>query len=250
MSLEPNPAKQPQHSVSQSNHLIRAAYELSLNEKRLVMLAITKIDPQRWKQEWEISVSAKEWAQIFGKALKHAYSEIENAANQLMDRKITFRTGPDVKNGKIYESGRWVSWAKYVPGASKVVLEIPASLRKYLAFAMLEDEGFTTYRLMAAAKLRSTYSIRLYELLLTWKTSGVLYIKVDEMKEVLELNGKYKLFSDLRKWVINPSIKDINKNSDYEASWDVHKKTGRKITSLQFQFQKKKQTSVDFLDVD
>lgn len=242
-------SKKDNHSVSQSNHLIRAAYELSLNEKRLIMLALTKVNPQKWQQDWEIVVHAAEWAKVFGKELKHAYGEIENAANQLEDRKITFKTGPDVNGKKAYESGRWVAWARYVPGEAKVTLEIPKGLRKYLAFAMLEEEGFTSYRLMAAAKLRSAHSIRLYEQMMTWKSTGSLYIKVDDLRDCLELGTKYKLFSDLRKWVINPSINDINKNSDYQAEWEVHKKVGRKITALVFKFQKKKQTELDFGDL-
>ncbi|WP_169334815.1 replication initiation protein [Gilvimarinus chinensis] len=241
--------KKENHSVSQSNHLIRAAYDLSLNEKRLLMLALTKVNPKKWEQDWEISVHANEWASVFSKEIKHSYGEIESAATQLEDRKLTFRTGPDVNGKKTFESGRWVAWARYIPGEGRVTLEIPKGLRKYLAFAMLEEDGFTSYKLMAAAKLRTVHSIRLYEQMMSWKSTGTLYITVEDLRDVLELDGKYKLFSDLRKWVINPSMKDINKNSDFQVDWDVHKKAGRKITSLVFRFQKKKQKELDFGDL-
>lgn len=231
--------KKELHSISQSNHLIRAAYRLSLNEKRLLMLALTKVNPEKWRQTWEIEVYAREWAAVFEKELKHSYGEIEVAALGLQDRKISFRTGPDVNGKRAYESGRWVAWAKYVPGEAKVVLEIPKGLRKYVAFAMLHEEGFTTYRLMAAAKLRSVHSIRLYEQLMSWKSTGVLRITIEDFRQCLELNDKYKLFSDLRKWVINPSVKDINKHSDYTVEWEVLKRIGRRVTSLEFAFKKK-----------
>lgn len=241
--------KKDNHSVTQSNHLIRAAYDLSLNEKRLIMLALTKVNPERWKQDWEIEVHASEWASVYGKELKHSYGEIENAANQLEDRKIFFSSGPDVKGKKTYESGRWVAWAKYLPGEGKVSLEIPKGLRKYLAFSLLEDDGFTTYRLLAAAKLRSPHAVRLYELLMQWKSSGTLLITVDDLRECLMLQDKYKVYADLKKWVINPSIDDINASTDYQAAWDVYKKAGRKITSLKFTFTKKKQKELDFGDL-
>lgn len=239
--------KHTNHNVTQSNHLIRAAYELSLNEKRLLMLALSKIDPTKWTQDWEITVFAKEWSDVYGRELKHAYGDLEHATTLIMDRKITFRTGPDVTEKKrTTETGRWVAWARYTPGDCKVTLEIPKGLRKYLAFAMLEEEGFTSYKLLAAGKLRSPNSIRMYEFLMQFKSTGMLIITVDELRERLELHDKYKLFSDLRKWVIDPAVNDINKNTDYLAEWEVHKRKGRKATNLRFTFKEKKQKEFDF----
>lgn len=237
------------NSVTQSNHLIQAAYGLSLNEKRLLMLAISKINPETWTQEWEITVYAREWSKVYGRDLKHCYLDMEKATEQIMDRKLTFRSGPDLaeKNHnkkKTIEHGRWVAWAKYHPGETKVTLEIPKSLKKYLAFIMLEEQGFTSYRLLAAGKLRAPNSIRMYEFFMQFKKTGFFVTRVTDLRERLALGEKYKLFSDLRKWVIEPAIKDINANSDYEANYEISKKEGKKVVNLKFTFQEKKQKSL------
>lgn len=235
------------HTVTQSNHLIEAAYELSLNEKRLLMLGLSKINPKKWEQDWEITIHAHEWSKVYGRQLKHCYSDLENSCLQIMDRKIELRTGPDVaKGGGNREVGRWVAWAKYFPGDCKVTFEIPKGLRIYLAYALLEDDGYTSYKLLGAGKLRSPNSIRMYEFLMQFRSTGCLIIAVDELRERLKLKESYKTFSDLRKWVIETAIKDINKNSDFSASWTVHKKKGPKITSLKFSFTEKKQKTFDF----
>jgi plasmid replication initiation protein len=46
------------------------------------------------------------------------------------------------------------------------------------------------------------------------------------------------LIKDLKKYVIDPAIKDINTHSDYTVSW-TQRKTGRNVTHLTFTFGKK-----------
>lgn len=233
--------KSTKNTVTQSNHLLRAAYQLSLNEKRLIMLAFSKVNPKVWLQSWEITISASEWSEVYGRELKHSYGDLEQATKQIMERMLKLRSGPDVKKKNSYEMGRWVSWAKYIPGDCKVVLEIPHKLRQYLAFALLQEDGFTSYRLLDAGRLRRPNSIRLYEFCMQFEDTGFMIIGVDELRERMELEGKYSLFSDLRKWVIEPAIKDINLNTDYNAKWEIKYKKGRKATHLAFYFSVKKQ---------
>ena len=49
--------------------------------------------------------------------------------------------------------------------------------------------------------------------------------------------NQYPRFTDFRRFVIEPSIKEIEKKSDWMISWEPVKK-GRKITSLTFIFNK------------
>ena len=87
--------------------------------------------------------------------------------------------------------------------------------------------------------MTSLYGIRVYELLMQWKKTGKREIEIDWLKQQFEIGNKYPSIKDLKKYVIDPSIKDINTHSNYQVSW-TQRKTGRKVTHLIFTFSEKK----------
>lgn len=56
---------------------------------------------------------------------------------------------------------------------------------------------------------------------------------------MFELQDKYPVWADLKRWVIDQSLKEINKFSPLTVTYDT-KKTGKKITSVVFNFEDKK----------
>lgn len=225
-------------TVTQSHHILRSTYKLSLREKQLYLLAISKISPVFWEQEWDIEVTAEEWQRVYGGELRHAYQDMKTACDRLMEQPcLTFNTGPDHEQG-VYKC-HWVAGAYYIKSEAKIEIEFPKRLRKYLAGALLEEDGFSSYRLLGVGKLRSDYSIRFYEWMMGWKDTGILIIGVDELRDRLQLDGKYAKYKELKRWVIDKAMADISINSNYKASFKVNKKAGRKITSLLFTFKLK-----------
>lgn len=62
-------------------------------------------------------------------------------------------------------------------------------------------------------------------------------IAVSELRRILGIEKKYPKFSDLRKWVIEPIVKDIKKSGLlYIHNYD-YTRTGRVITNIDFYFQ-------------
>jgi plasmid replication initiation protein len=98
---------------------------------------------------------------------------------------------------------------------------------------------FTFYLLENISAMNSIHAIRLYELLMQWKTTGNREIEIDWLKKQFELKDKYNSIKDLKKYVIDPAVKDINTHSNYQVSW-TQRKTGRKVTHLTFEFSEKK----------
>jgi plasmid replication initiation protein len=86
--------------------------------------------------------------------------------------------------------------------------------------------------------MTSIYAIRLYELLMQWKSTGVREVEIDWLKKQFDIEDLYPDMCDLKKRVIEPAIKDINIHSDYQVSW-TQRKTGRRVTHLTFQFGEK-----------
>ena len=57
----------------------------------------------------------------------------------------------------------------------------------------------------------------------------------DELKETLELTGKYSSIRDFKLKVLDKAMTDINTSSDLGAKYKAVK-TGRKITHIEFNF--------------
>ena len=65
------------------------------------------------------------------------------------------------------------------------------------------------------------------------------YIKISNIRKIFQIEAKkYSRFADLKRWVLEPSIKEIESKTNWLISWEPVK-TGRKITSLSFSFDQK-----------
>jgi plasmid replication initiation protein len=237
-------------TMTESNYLVCAGYELTLNESRLLMLVQAKINPLEWDRDWRFRITAKEWSEAFERQLKHCYGDIENSIDKILEREIVFTTGPDVSaagasdaphRAKKRERGRWVSWATYMPSEGAVEVEIPRTLRKYLAGDLLRSDGYTSVKLLSAGKLNSPYSFRIFKWIMQYKDKGLLLVTVDDLRRRLKLEEKYTKYADLRKWVLDRAVQEINNKTNYVVSFEPMKKSGRRILSLSFTFSEKRQ---------
>ena len=224
--------------VTKSNHLIEAGYKLSLNEQRLLLSVISQLDGRKPLPKGNLfTISAHEFSQAFDIPLKQAYEILDDASSKLYERDIkTFD-----KKSKIRGRFRWVDSVEYLDGEAKVTLSFCNHIIPYLT---LLHEQFTTYELKQVAQLKSSYAIRFYELLVQFIKTGERFISIEKLKLMLEIDDQYQRFYDLKRYVIMPSIENINKTTSIVVDWDVVKK-GRTITGLMFIFEKRKSHTGD-----
>ena len=81
--------------------------------------------------------------------------------------------------------------------------------------------------------MRSSYSIRLYELLKQYENIGHRTFNLDELEDILQVPQSYCVWRDFNKRVLETGEKEINKFSDIKISYTPIK-TFRKITSVSF----------------
>ena len=213
------------------NDLVRAAHGLSLMEKRLLMLAISKINSKQPAtiQNMTVKVSVSEFAKVFGVTAKSTYHDVKHATEQLMDRYIRF-TSPD---GKQEVRMQWVGRATYEKDLGTVEVAFWHELSPML-FEL--EKHFTGYKLSRAGGLRSVYSWRIFELIMQFKTTGFLRIELSEFMEIMECPKSYKKdFGLLRVRVIEPAVKEIREQDGLKITWKPIK-TSRKVTALEFRF--------------
>ena len=111
---------------------------------------------------------------------------------------------------------------------------------------------FTKYQLKQATALRSIHSWRLLELMEQMRqqqdNSGWLVMSIEEFWHAMEATESYrKNFSLLRKWVIEPAVKELTEKDNWLIEWEAIKR-GRKVTALRFQFERNPQGGL-FLSV-
>ena len=83
--------------ITKSNHLIEASYSLTLQEQRLILSCLAKVD-SRNEAPKEITLSAQEYADTMRLDTKNAYRELKKAANKLYSRNIVLKNEEKTEN--------------------------------------------------------------------------------------------------------------------------------------------------------
>lgn len=224
--------------IKKSNELIEARYRLSIGEQRLILLLASQIrTDDKSFNSYEIRVS--DFAEMFDlKTDKSLYQRVEQAAAELLGKKLYLRN-----DGKYFEATVWLSYVKYVRGSGVIQLRFDDSLKPYLLQLKDSLRGFTQYQLGAVMNFKSSYSIRLYELLKmeVWKAEKAgkkdfeKAFTLEEYRQLLGVDKKaYPIFSAFRTWTIEPPVKEISEQTDLEIFETKYIKTGRKITGVSF----------------
>lgn len=231
--------EQDRQLVVKSNHIIEASYRLSVAEQRVILSAITQVrrDQPKITDEVLYSVTAAQLALDCGTDPKTAYRDLQAAAERLQTRRVTLHLEPD---GVTIRSKRrrvtcWVQTVDYIDHEGRIELRFGKDILPYLTGLQRE---FTRYALSDVAKMTSAHAIRLYELLVQWP-DGHREVAVDDLRRWLQLEDRYPLMADLRRWVIEPAAQQINDHSPLSLTWS-QRKTGRKVTHLAFDYAPKK----------
>lgn len=212
-------------TVTKANDLVRAAYRLTLQEQRVVLLAISKIDASAPLPR-PVIVRASEFAQLYGLPMNQAYEGLKEAVDSLYDQDIkTF-------DGRHKDRFRWVDRVRYEAGGGEAALWFTPHIEPYLSKLNREITSYQTSRI---ASLNSVHSMRLFELLLSWRATGSYRVSVAEFRELLELGQSYERFNNLRQKVIEPAIEELRSKSGLQIELRLHKK-GRSVDELEFTF--------------
>lgn len=221
--------------VYKSNALIQAAYSLTLAEQKIILSAITQV-----KRNEEITdeklymVTANALADMAGFEAKNEYRSLKMAVEKLWERTLTVHEQPNGKGPTTLKTRkmRWVQEAVYIENEGAIQLRFSKPILPYLTALSSE---FSKYKLRYVADMKSRYGIRLYELLVQWRGTGEREIEMNWLRMTWQLEGKYKAIKDFKKYVLEPATRDINQHSDLWVTWG-QRKTGRKVTHLQFKF--------------
>ena len=230
--------------VVKDNALMNASYNLDLVEQRLILLAIIEAreSGKGINANDPLTVHAESYINQFGVHRVTAYQALKDACDNLFARQFSYQSKSEKGNIQNHRS-RWVSEIIYIDTEATVKIIFAPAIVPLITRL---EEQFTKYDIEQISDLSSAYAIRLYELLICWRSTGKTpIIELGEFRNrVGVLDTEYHRIAHLKERVIEHSIKQINEHTDITASYEQHKK-GRTITGFSFKFKQKKKTELE-----
>ena len=227
--------------VVKDNALINASYNLDLVEQRLILLAIVEAreSGKGINANDPLTVHAESYINQFGVHRNTAYQALKDACNDLFARQFSYQKINERGNIENYRS-RWVSEIGYVDNEAVVKLIFAPAIVPLITRL---EEHFTKYELQQVSRLTSSYAIRLYELLIQWRSVGktpIFDLSIFRQQLGVEAH-QYKTMSNFKTYVLDFALKQVNELTDITAKYEQHKK-GRSISGFSFSFKPKKAT--------
>jgi len=216
------------YPVKKSNEMIqRSRYSLTLTEQRLLLYLISRIQKSD-KGQKRYKVKIRDACKVCGFDIKNldgrTYKAVYDAFSALRDKGFT-----------VYpESGGRTrcAWIERPHQDEKGNMEFNFD-PEIVPYLFDVQKKFTMYQLENVARMRSTYGIRLYELLKSYENIRHLKIDLAKLRGLLDAEEKsYTKYTRFRERVLEPALKDIA-FTDLKVDYIEHK-TGRKVTEIEF----------------
>lgn len=225
--------------VVKDNALINASYNLDLVEQRLILLAIVEAreSGKGINANDPLTVHAESYINQFGVHRNTAYQALKDACDDLFARQFSYQSLSE-KGNIINHKSRWVSEVAYIDNEAVVRLIFAPAIVPLITRL---EEQFTKYEIQQISNLTSAYAVRLYEILIAWRSTGKtpLITLYDFRQKIGVLETEYKRMYDFKKYVLDIALKQVNEHTDITVKVEQHK-TGRSITGFSFSFKQKK----------
>lgn len=185
-----------------------------------------------------LQIHASSYQEQF-KVEKHtSYDALKSAVTGLFESSFEYSDIHE-QTGKIaHHVVRWVQKISYIDTAGMIELQFTDAV---IPLITRLSEQYTEFDLKQVSELQSEYAIRLYELMMQWKTVGKTNkIALDDLRSKLGVEPEqYKEMHNFKARVLNLAISQINDFTDVTATYEQHK-TGKAITGFTFTFKQKK----------
>ena len=229
--------------IVKDNALIQASYTLDTVEQRLILLAIAEARETGHgiTENSLLEVHASSYINTFNVEKHTAYTVLRDASKSLFDRYVTYHDiNPKTGKDRSFHC-RWVDKIGYEPQTGIVFLRFTQDIVPLITRL---EENFTKYELEQVSRLTSSYAIRLYELLIQWRSAGktpIFDLSIFRQQLGVEAH-QYKTMSNFKTYVLDFALKQVNELTDITAKYEQHKK-GRSISGFSFSFKQKKTNS-------
>ncbi len=212
--------------VSKDNYLIEASYKLTKLEQKIVLVLASKIEPQDDKFKF-YRMKVSNLAEEVGIKDDSFYKTMIKITNELARKVLEIYSSK--KNTTL--TINWFSSAEYFHDQGYVEFCFDPKLKPYL---LRLKERFTTFKLNNVVQLKSSYSIRIYELLKKNEKIGTVTYQINELRKMLSIQeNEYRFYANFRKKVIESAQQELLNKTDIQFIFTPIKEV-RKVNYIRF----------------
>lgn len=235
--------------VWMSNALNAQSHSLNLNEKRIMMLAATKLRPDEVKPGHSpvIKIQIKDLIETFGMSKTSACMALMEAGglrstatsinkstkNKQAESGLTSKSikwsSVDNKGNRTLSSMVWTPRSTYHKTEGWLELHI---WHEVVPFLTKLSKNFTRYSLADMKDVTSKNTWRLYEIILQFKSRGEREIDIEDLIFMLDLKPSYVAsFALTKQDILDPAVVELSKvlPFTYEAI-----RLGKKVIAVKF----------------
>lgn len=203
-----------QRKIAIATSIVNAQYDLELNEKNIIYLALAKINQFEKMEvgaEWKVEVS--DFALVRGKKDDCGIVPIRNDSAKLeLNKALKSLYEKSIKLGP-GEEHRWITGYKNTEktGENYIILKWNPDLIPHLA----ELKTYANLLTGSLSGIKGKYTNRILELISQGRSKGrkTGQVKVDviEFLNMIQASNTYKEYKYLKKYVLLPSIAELDK---------------------------------------
>uniref|UniRef100_UPI0035DF4B42 replication initiation protein n=6 Tax=Bacillati TaxID=1783272 RepID=UPI0035DF4B42 len=214
---------QNNHLVTKSNMLIEANYKLGVVEQKIILCLASHITPADSDFK-TYTLPIQEFSDLLSLKGTPKYTELKQITKDLMKKVFEVR----IKKKVIQVS--WLSYVAYNETEGTVDIRFDPFLRPYLL--QLKRE-FTSYKLENVVKLKSSYAIRIYELLKQYERLKERSFYLKDLRKMLGAEDIYPAYGNFKQRVLVPAQKELKAKTD--ISFEIEEiRTGRRVDKIKF----------------
>jgi len=229
----------------ENEFLLNARYQLSAKEQKVILYLISLVNPILQSDFHVQVVKIKDLEKILRADAKKwggLYKEMVTFQENIKKKSITFDSEVKI-NGKVLPG--YVSWFQSITpfkdelGHTSLKFKFSEDLKPFL----IDLNQYARINLLETLKMKSGFSIRLFQVMRAHRNKMASYQKVSELrygldglKQLLGIVGKYDDFRNFKKKVLQVVEREINQYTSIEIKEIELMKTGRKVTGVKFIF--------------
>jgi plasmid replication initiation protein len=214
---------QNNHLVTKSNMLIEANYKLGVVEQKIILCLASHITPADSDFK-TYTLPIQEFSDLLSLKGTPKYTELKQITKDLMKKVFEVR----IKKKVIQVS--WLSYVAYNETEGTIDIRFDPFLRPYLL--QLKRE-FTSYKLENVVKLKSSYAIRIYELLKQYERLKERSFYLEDLRKMLGAEDIYPAYGNFKQRVLVPAQKELKAKTD--ISFEIEEiRTGRRVDKIKF----------------
>lgn len=234
-------------TVAEANALIQAAARMDVAPLKLFEIAVSGLDSKSEDPATIVKIKKQALFETLNVNGKNRNSQLTTVLEKLRhDADFCFTVTDETGTRDIGISP--VGYTENPHASDYIIIGFTPQIMPYVSALR---RCFTQYQLADVLKLKSRYAIALYRwLMMSWRQYEFYFgtkertpeqlvsyrnprISLAELRQIMGTGDKYTDFRNLRKWVLDTAVDEINAKTGYAITYEKIS-SGRRVTGIVF----------------